>query len=296
MLASLYLIRQEKYFSAGISLGLSIFYKTYNAYIAIFYFLAIILLPKNISDENSITKEKSISRSNIIYSFKFLGGFILPFVMLMPSVKYFGSTYFERVTFPVFGGFNIFFIYLIPIAHDVMDWVYSNSQLVIASLFLIGVLSVLIICGLVIFRIRKALDEKMICGSIYILVITYLTMPLASPHHCIAVIPFLILAITLYNRYRWRYNILWFSGFAFILSIYGVAFLFYPLAVFTSVVSVEALSQNTLAYWNTHGLICDLISHDLMLLFSAIGFVTLLSFFCPFKKFKSEGQNKECVK
>jgi hypothetical protein len=284
-LASLYLVIRGRYLSSGVSLGLSIFFKTYNAFLSVFFLLFVFLLSKNAASND----KASMPSPNVVPSMKFLCGIAFPFLVLLPSMEFygFGETYLTMVSSPSFSGFNIWFINRIPSAKWILDWAYSNSDFLLKSLLLIYVASVIVISCIVIFSDGKLLVEKIIQGSVYILGITFLLMPWADPHRLVLILPFLILAIMLYGRFSLRFHLLWSSAFVFILSIWGAAFLFYPLAVFSPLLSVETINQATLAYWYIPGIVNQKASWDLMLFSSGLGFTVLLSFFLPFEKLRN---------
>jgi Gpi18-like mannosyltransferase len=277
MLASLYLICKEKYVSGGACLGLSIFYKTYNAYVAIFYLLMILFSLRNVQTGAGL-RRLSLKGLDFVSSFKFLVGFGLPFLMLLPSIPAFGETYLQKASLPSLGGFSIWFISLLPSMKGIIDSAYSNWSLTLTLLLAIGVGTAIVLGLLVILRMKGALLEKMIYGTIGILAVAFATMPLTNPHMIVPLFPFLVIAVVLYNQYYVRFNILWLSCIGFVLSIWGVAIIFYPTAVYTPLITVEAISRFTLDYWNTPGLINQRISWDLLLVFSSIGIITILSF------------------
>jgi hypothetical protein len=278
MLVSFYFVLKGEYAFSGLSLGLSIFYKTYNAYVMPFFLLMVAFE----LGRQSKSRLEHLKIKGIKNAIKFLGGFSIPYLLLAPSIRFFGSLWGAWVTIPQLFGFNIWgIITLYPPAQEIKDWAYSNFFSLISFLFIAGIGLATVIILFITFRLRGDSTEKLIHGIVAILSITFLTLSVTNPHQIISMLPFLVLLSVLYKRWSTRYWYLSLTGVGFIVLMRGPYQFFFPLGEYTPIVSIEQLANLILKYGAMSGVINRHLNQDYMLLFSVIGVTILLSFLFP---------------
>jgi len=280
MLISLFFISQREYLFSGISLGLSIFFKLYNAYVLLLFLLMILFELERESTRLIHLRKKGLK--NVI---KFLGGFTIPFLLLLPSLKIFGSIFGSWLSVPRLSGFNIWgVITLFPYLQIVDNWAYSNFYFLQRAQFILGLFLVIIISFVIITK-KGDYFEKLLYGVISMISITFLTATLANPHQIVSIFPFLALVNVLYEKWNNRYWLLSLAGLGYISLSRGPYPLLFPLGEFTSVISIQLLAKLTIIWASMKGIFNQTINFDFMLLFSTIGFSILLSFlFFSFEK------------
>lgn len=271
MLLSVFLLLHRSHIFAGISVSLAFLLKTYNVLTIPFLLVAIGLKrPASLST-------KLAGRMDPAVLARFAAGFALPFLLLLPSLRYFGLPWQVRVTAPNLGGFTFWGVLRFsPSANWIIEWGYSMMN----NEFILGVAIAAASTLIILLKLRD-LHNVLIFGILAVLTSTFLGLPLVNPHNLLILLPFMILASVESRRYTLGYWLLSCSGFVYIMFMLGPFVVTEPWVIFVQPHRVNELVQITSWYMTRSGFLTPSLNYDLMTISSTIGFGTLVSLLVP---------------
>ncbi|MEE9601407.1 MAG: hypothetical protein V3W22_06910, partial [Thermoplasmata archaeon] len=281
-LAGSFLLVRRRFFSGGLALGLSILFKLYAAFLLIPLLFIVLVVERRVSNEGE-QHRLQVLRSPIL----FLLGVVVTLTSLgLPLLwtRFLEVAILRRAQFPVVGGFNPLFFLSLDVWEG-LPWAQALIEQLpgVASPYMLVLpLIVSILAGLAILRSSKsqkggkAVEETLAFVTVLALVALYSSLALVNPQHLLWVLPFLVLASARWRSLRSLTIIVSLAGLLFLFSLQGAAVFFYPLAVFTPLLSVDTLNNLVLAYWAIPGILSSRLQKDLLFLASGVGYAALL--------------------
>ncbi len=276
MLMSFYFILKHDFMFAGMSLGLSVFFKTYNIYVVILFGLIVAFE----LGRTSKGRYQFFISSGLKNSLKYCMGFIVPFVLLLPSMFVFDSLWQEWLETPRLAGFNIWgVISELPSASNTEVWANNHLYTIQEVQFWIGAIVAFAVAIFMTFRRKGDITDRLLLGIAGIMSITFLTLTLTNPHQIISMLPFVILLGVRFSGYLLKYWAISVAAVAYILLLRGPYQILFPLASYTDIISIEKLAELTVEFAGLSGIVNDKLNRDAMLFSSIIGTAVLVWLF-----------------
>jgi 4-amino-4-deoxy-L-arabinose transferase-like glycosyltransferase len=268
---------RRSYLMSGLALGLGFFFKLYPAYLILFY-LALLVL--NFIWERR--KEDLISVGSFV-----LGGLtslivVLPFMLLSGSM---GAFMVDRLSNEWFGGLNLWFE--IPLIFSrfydgegpgLFDRAPFDSALDPGTLSTILLVAILALTLYLAYRFSRRAGGAMVKANLLVIAGILLLQPITNAHYLLWLFPFLIILGLDEGVMRLKLLLLTVSGVLYWLTLLSPLAFLYPLAEQSSVLDVATLNRGITEYFGASWLIDQGVAVAIP---SAIGAVTLLSFFIP---------------
>lgn len=267
---SFWLLSKQKYFSSGLALSFGILYKIYPIYLLPLYLLAV------------FEKKQKINQ--------FVFGLLLPLVLILPiflktNIK--GAVFTRLETFKMEGGLNLWAFSYLPF---LKNFASNYAFLFYKIFFWLGVLSAFLIPLYLFLKRGLNFQKKFLFGHLMILTFLTLTLPRTNAHYILWFLPFLVLVLALYDKFRFQFHIIWLSSLGFLFGLFSFAYkvFFYPLGIYTPLVSLDSINQQVLSFRQIRGLLNPLLFYDFMLIFGIATAISALS--CFIKSFKEVEQ------
>ena len=273
-LLSFWFLYKRSYLMSGVSLSMGVLYKIYPLFLTPLYLCVIINDCKHLQDYKQVTAKRFL---------KFFGGALFP-VLLFATPVYKDLFYMSSgAGFQTFfvGGLNAWFISYLPSFRWVESWASANSQMVfkVSTLLEIGAIAIFSLLSFI--SIWKNRLKTILLAHIQIFAVILATSPLTNPQFFMPLIAFVIIAKHIYDHYGIRAHLVWISPLIFLLGLAGPLAFFYPVAVYTSLVSVETINNGVQYFYSIPGLINQSLQRDVLLFSGALGFFTILSCLKP---------------
>ena len=252
----------HRYALVGMSIGAGALLKMYPAYLGVL-FLAYVLLSVGAAWKERLRSVAAMAAGLAIS--------VLPALPLLFTTPEMVDYVLRRAGSDSFGGINLWFF--APLFGNASSATTGGANFIESPLFIMLVgLALTLIVSITLARSGRPLREGVITGSLLLLVIALLFRSLTNPQHLLWVIPFMIIFSLAVTSLRIPLIILTASGLLASLTLRSFAVFFYPMAAYTSLVSVEQLNSIVLTYhsWNA-------IPSILFVLSCLLGVLALLS-------------------
>ncbi len=240
---------KRKYFASGVSIGLGALFKIYPVLLTPLYLTSIATL-ETTKLETQATNFKKI----FINWSKFGAGVLISVgVFLAPLVNSnIIHDIFSRTVATTLGGLSLFNVAYCPGFEWLLPFIANHIRLVSTSLTALLLAMTMLISLIALFSRRDFL-EGFILGHIAILLVTYLTSLTVNPQYILWILPFLTLSYGLFKRNLRKLILLSASALIFSIGLTGPLYYFYPLAIFTPVLSVRTVYANVYLFEQTLG-------------------------------------------
>jgi len=265
------LFRERHYIASGLAVGIGTLLKFFPFFLVPLYLFSIASLERDDSS-NKLDYLKNLKRAAFQCS-KFIGGMAIPFlIFVLPLIN---SNLFLGVFARVYhaysiGGISLFSVLYLPGSEWLFKLIISNYSLVSQAFFAICLGGCSLIGFLVFRSSRESFPKAFLLGHVAVLTVIYTTSLLVNPQHILWVLPFLVLSYGLYDHFFGRLNTLSIAAFIFLMGIGGPLYVFYPTAIFTSLMNVQSIYATVYSF--LHGI------GAFLLLFSCIsGIITVVS-------------------
>lgn len=300
-LTSAFLLLRRRYLFSGLALGLGVLFKVYP----LFLILPLVFLAAAWGRSHPRDSKPGHARGLPSWILFLLGNGIVFAALALPvvfSTPFLEVTLFRRVQFTMVGGFQPLFILTLDIWERLeFGRILLQSLPEFPYVILIVIpIAISILAGIFVLR-RTHLGKNAARAEAAIafltvvpLVALYSALPLVQPQYLLWVLPFLILASAVWNRLYLTTIIISLAGLAFLIALQGVAVFLYPLAVFTSLIGIEAIHAQVVGYWGLPGLVSSQLQRDILALAAGTGYMFLL--YAAYRVTKSFRASREEVK
>jgi hypothetical protein len=271
ILLGIYLLSNGKYLLSGVSFG-------FGGITKISPFLIAIPLSALIFLGNTNESPRIFSRKRCLSTVAFLAGCVIPILIsILWNINYYRSVIASTLNeLSISGGLNEWFF----AANSNLRSSLLNPRLNVLT-YVFYLYPIIGLVPLLLFRKTfwnsKINSHVVLLFSALSLIIVYFVSPATvQPQYILWLIPILSV-ISMKNRsFYWPVATLSLAASAFFFSLQSPFAFMYPLALFTSLYSVNQLNAIIIAYAKTPGVFCPLLRADLCLIFGAIGFFGLV--------------------
>jgi len=272
VLAGMICFLRNRYLLCGFVLGLGALFKVYPIYILLFVFALAILEGKRLIEGKGLRNAGSIVVGAIASAVT-----VIPFLVSSPLMLDF---VFRRVGTLNFGGFSLWFagpLVINELTSLLVPYgVIVSIVLLIASILVI--LSIAVRCG---SRDASGMDrtKAIMLGGALVIAAVLLIQPVSNPQHLLWILPFLLVLLTWWEgRAERKIILLTVCGLLYFIGLQSICAFLYPMAGYTHLLSVEALSDHIVSYFTAGGL----VTRRTWVIGSAmVGAITLLSTLLP---------------
>jgi Gpi18-like mannosyltransferase len=247
---------RRKYFASGIAIGLGALFKIYPVLLTPLYLTSIATL-----ETTKLETQAANLKKIFINWFKFGAGVLISLGMFLAPLINSNIIHdiFSRTVATTLGGLSIFNVAYCPGFEWLLPFIANHIRLVSISLTVL-LLAVTILISLITLFSRKDFLEGFILGHIAILLVTYLTSLTVNPQYILWILPFLTLSYGLFKRNLRKLILLSASALIFSIGLTGPLYYFYPLAIFTPLLSVRTVYANVYLFEQTSGWVILLVS------------------------------------
>ena len=247
---------RRKYFASGIAIGLGALFKIYPVLLTPLYLTSIATL-----ETTKLETQAANFKKVFINWFKFGAGVLISLGMFLAPLINSNIIHdiFSRTVVTALGGLSIFNVAYCPGFEWLLPFIANHTRLVSISLTVL-LLAVTILISLITLFSRKDFLEGFILGHIAILLVTYLTSLTVNPQYILWILPFLTLSYGLFKRNLRKLILLSASALIFSIGLTGPLYYFYPLAIFTPLLSVRTVYANVYLFQQTSGWVILLVS------------------------------------
>jgi Gpi18-like mannosyltransferase len=243
------LLCNRKYFASGIAIGIGVLFKISPIYLAPLYLFSIAKLEGDRSLKILDNLRTILSKCS-----RFLAGMLILFsIFLLPLINsnIIHDIFARTESVASIGGLTVFSAVELPGMLWLLQLISSYSGLVSLSM-LIASFAAIFLVSLACFKSRRHFLETFLLGHVAIILVIYVTTLIVNPQYIVWILPFLILEWGLYKHNLIKLSLLSILASMFLIGIGGLLFFFRPLAVFTSLISVNTV-YSSISFFENYG-------------------------------------------
>ncbi|MDD5093465.1 MAG: glycosyltransferase family 39 protein [Dehalococcoidia bacterium] len=284
-LLAVYLVTRRSFWSAGMAFTLGFLFKPHGLFLGIG--LGIFILAFGFANGRTAVANdcspvqrgvKSLGKKLMPLG-QFAAGCLFPVAVFLPGgmLLGIGSDISTRLTWNQLGGINPWFIQLIPwdAMQSIFAWGHGHFPLVLMASMALGGMSTLLVALLALRKMHFSTKGIYLVAFVSMALYPILT-PYNGAHYFVPCIAFLVVVVTVFDLSMTAFHTLSMSLFAWILSLWGAAFLWLPLAINWNLFSSEDLIERTFNYMAKPGWLNDAAYLDVRLFCVIAIFVSLL--------------------
>lgn len=272
LIAVVFLIK-ERYFDAGIALGLGVVTKVYPIYLVPLFLGAVV--GRSLFARVSGRRVRSMIFLRNLFAIG-LGGVLVALLFFMPLLDFLDALS-VRASTPVISGMNAGFIQYLPFMNTIAG--FDLNTVLIQTVFLMFMVgtttTVAILLARTWARNGEPRQKAIILSACMMSMIAVFTLPSTFPQYFLWFIPFLAL---LSEDRQMLVALILFSlgGLLWEYTIQGILAYFYPLAVYTDILSITTINHSILSFLELPGLFNSTLRYDCKLLCGLLTFPTFI--------------------
>lgn len=264
---------EKKYFFAGIALAMAILFKLYPLVLLPLY----VMYALRNADANLIKRRGFYSM--LILGLGVLVGaasFVtLPLITNPKFLEY--QTGRQSSPEPSFGGINIWFMTNHPQGSVVVNFL-KQFPYFFSNLPILVFIFASLVCIATPFSkyTYKGFVSWHVVFLALVLFLGAASPAITNPQWLVWLIPFLILEWRPSILYNLSFHLYWISAIAFVISLTGITYFFYPLTVHTPLLSADFIQTSTMEYYLLPGYLGGTLRQDLIFLSTIPGVIALI--------------------